>query len=89
MPVEGDSVWSKKGATLSDKSACKEFGLTQEEIITAIRKGKLQYRMNSIYGNPFLAQDRASDDAWQMNVRRKFFSARWKMPSRFSRREHT
>ena len=54
MPVEGDSVWSKKGATLSDKSACKEFGLTQEEIITAIRKGKLQYRMNSIYGNPFL-----------------------------------
>jgi hypothetical protein len=54
MYAEGDSVWSKKGATLSDKSACKEFGLTQEEIVTAIRKGKLQYRMNSIYGNLFL-----------------------------------
>ena len=54
MYAEGDSVWSKKGATLSDKSACKEFGLTQEEIVTAIQKGKLQYRMNSIYGNPFL-----------------------------------
>jgi hypothetical protein len=54
MYAAGDSVWSKKGATLSDKSACKEFGLTQEEIIQAIKKGKLQYRMNSIYGNPFL-----------------------------------
>ncbi|MBM3131304.1 MAG: hypothetical protein FJ009_22105 [Chloroflexi bacterium] len=54
MYAEGDSVWSKKGATLSDKSACKEFGLTQEEIVTAIKKGKLQYRVNSIYGNPFL-----------------------------------
>jgi len=40
-------------------------------------------------GFPRKAQDRASGDAWQMNVRRKFFSARWKMPSRFSRREHT
>lgn len=54
MHAEGDSVWSKKGATLSDKTARKEFGLTQEEIVAAIRKGKLQYRMNSIYGNPFL-----------------------------------
>ncbi len=54
MYADGDSVWSEKGATLSDKSARKEFGLTQEEIVTAIRKGKLQYRMNSIYGNPFL-----------------------------------
>ena len=41
-----DSVWTKKGATLSDKSARKEFGLTQEEIIEAIKGGKLQYRNN-------------------------------------------
>jgi hypothetical protein len=27
------AAWIKKGATLSDKSARKEFGLTQEEII--------------------------------------------------------
>lgn len=46
--------WSKKGATLSDKSARKEFGLTQDEIIEAIRRGKLQYREGSVYGNPFL-----------------------------------
>lgn len=49
-----DAAWSQKGGTLSDKSARKEFGLTQEEIERAIRAGKLQYRMQSVYGNPFL-----------------------------------
>jgi hypothetical protein len=49
-----DSVWTLKGATLSDKTAQKEFGLTFEEIVEGIRGGKLQYRKNSIYGSPFL-----------------------------------
>ena len=49
-----NSAWSTKGATLSDKSAQKEFGLTFEEIVEGIRAGKLQYRENSIYGSPFL-----------------------------------
>jgi hypothetical protein len=49
-----DSEWQRKDATLSDKTARKEFGLTQEEIVQAIRAGKLQYRRNSIHGNPFL-----------------------------------
>ena len=46
--------WTQKGATLSDKSARQEFGLTQQEIIAAIRAGKLQYRENRIHGNPYL-----------------------------------
>jgi hypothetical protein len=46
--------WVRKGATLSDKSARAEFGLTQDEIIAAIRAGKLQYRRGEIYGNPWL-----------------------------------
>ena len=50
---ETPSAWAQKGATFSDKSARKEFGLTQEEIIQAIQEGKLQYRMNSVFGNPF------------------------------------
>lgn len=49
-----DSAWQRKGATLSDKTARKEYGLTQDEIIEAIRDGQLQYRENSIHGNPFL-----------------------------------
>ncbi len=50
---EAKSAWVKKGATLSDKSARKEFGLTQEEIIDAISDGKLQYRTNVVFGNPY------------------------------------
>jgi hypothetical protein len=46
--------WVRKGATLSDKSARAEFGLTQDEIIAAIRAGKLQYRPADIHGNPWL-----------------------------------
>ena len=49
-----DSEWQRKRATLSDKTARKEFGLTQGQIVRAIRSGKLRYRLNSIYGNPFL-----------------------------------
>jgi len=46
--------WSEKGATLSDKSARQEFGLTQQEIIAAIRAGKLQFRESNMHGNPWL-----------------------------------
>jgi len=49
-----DNARNMKGGTLSDKSARKEFGLTQEEIIKAINHGDLQYCVRSIYGNPFL-----------------------------------
>ena len=37
-----DEEWGRKGATLSDKTARSEFGLTQDQIIAAIDAGKLQ-----------------------------------------------
>ena len=46
--------WGLEGATLSDKTAREEFGLTQEEIFAAIRAGTLQYREASMHGNPWL-----------------------------------
>ena len=46
--------WSDKGATLSDKTARKEFGLTQQEILDAVNAGELQFRQSFIHGNPFL-----------------------------------
>jgi len=49
-----DSEWQCKGATLSDKTARKEFGLTQDEIVEAIRTRKLHYRVASMHGNPWL-----------------------------------
>src|SRR5471030_1992177 len=51
--ADGDSMWSQKGATMSDKSARQEFGLTQQEIIAAIRAGKLQFRESNLHGNPW------------------------------------
>ena len=55
--------WADKGSTLSDKSAVKEFGLTHQEIIEAIRCGKLQYRTNNFYGNPYLRLVRSEVEA--------------------------
>src|SRR5438093_5782686 len=51
---ELDSEWQRKGATLSDKTAREEFGLTQDDIVRAIRAGTLHYREGSMYGNPWL-----------------------------------
>ena len=50
---EDTAIWARKGATLSDKSARQEFGLTQQEIIAAIRTGKLQFRESNMHGNPW------------------------------------
>jgi hypothetical protein len=50
----GAEEWGRKGATLSDKTARSEFGLTQEEIYAAINAGKLQYRPAAMHGNPWL-----------------------------------
>jgi hypothetical protein len=52
--TDDSAVWVQKGATLSDTTAQKEFGLRHEDILAAIREGKLQYRHTTLYGNPCL-----------------------------------
>jgi hypothetical protein len=49
-----EQEWRRKGAPLSDKSARREFGLTQDEIVEAINAGRLHYRVGSVHGNPWL-----------------------------------
>jgi hypothetical protein len=49
-----ESEWRRKGATLRHKTAQEEFALTWEDIVRAIRAGKLQYREHSMHGNPWL-----------------------------------
>jgi chromosome segregation ATPase len=51
---EQNIEWQRKGATLSDKTARKEFGLAQDEIYDAIEAGALQYRQAYMHGNPWL-----------------------------------
>src|SRR5580658_2581732 len=53
MDVDSEE-WARKGATLSDKTARAEFGLTQDEIYAAIDAGQLQYKRAAIHGNPWL-----------------------------------
>jgi hypothetical protein len=53
MDLYGDE-WGRKGATLSDKTARQDYGLTQDEIYAAIDAGTLQYRPAAMHGNPWL-----------------------------------
>jgi coenzyme F420-reducing hydrogenase delta subunit len=46
--------WTRKGATLSDVTAAKEYGVDQDFIVRGIRAGKLDYRNGAIWGNPYL-----------------------------------
>jgi len=46
--------WNKKGATLSDVTAQKEYGISREFIIKGINSGQLEYREGSIWGNPYI-----------------------------------
>ena len=49
-----NSEWRRKGATISNKTAQVEFGLTWGEIVRAIRAGNLHYQEQSMHGNPWL-----------------------------------
>lgn len=49
-----DGEWNRKGATLSDVTAEKEYGVTREFIVEGIRAGELEYREGAVWGNPFL-----------------------------------
>jgi len=46
--------WNLKGATLSDVTAQKEYGVSRDFIVEGIRAGKLEYREGAIWGNPYL-----------------------------------
>ena len=46
--------WNRKGATLSDKTAKKEYGVSRDFIVKGIRAGRLEYRNGSVWGNPYI-----------------------------------
>jgi len=46
--------WNRKGATISDVTATKEYGVDRNFILKGIRAGKLEYRDGSVWGNPYL-----------------------------------
>jgi hypothetical protein len=52
MATSGE--WNREGATLSDVTAGKEYGVSQDFILKGIRAGELEYREGAIWGNPYL-----------------------------------
>ena len=46
--------WNRKGASLSDVTAKKEYGFDRDFIVKGIRAGKLEYREGAVWGNPYL-----------------------------------
>jgi len=52
--MAGYGEWNRKGATLSDVTAKKEYGVDQNFIVKGIRAGKLEYREGAVWGNPYL-----------------------------------
>ena len=64
-----DSQWTKQGGTFSHKNACKEFGLTEDEIFDAMKAGKLQYRQNYAHGNPYFRVLRKEVEALAKELR--------------------
>jgi hypothetical protein len=46
--------WSRKGATLSDVTARKDYGVNSDFIVKGINAGKLEYREGAIHGNPYI-----------------------------------
>ena len=46
--------WNRKGATLSDVTARKEYGVSRDFIVKGIRAGKLEHREGAVWGNPYL-----------------------------------
>jgi len=46
--------WNRKGATLSDKTAKTEYGVSRDFIVKGIQAGRLEYRQGAIWGNPYL-----------------------------------
>ena len=64
-----NSLWQKQGASLSHKNACKEFGLTEQEIFDAMRQGRLQYKQNYAHGNPYYKLLRVEVQALALDLR--------------------
>jgi hypothetical protein len=81
----GGEEWQRAGGTLSDTTARKEFGLTQAEILRAVREGKLHFRRTSIYGNPCLRLLRREVEALVGKERGAAYLARQQVQTELAR----
>ncbi len=56
--------WTRKGATLSEVTARKEYGVDSDFVVKGINAGRLEYREGAIRGNPYLRVLRSQLEAY-------------------------
>ena len=56
--------WTRKGATLSEVTARKEYGVDSDFVVKGINAGKLEYREGAIHGNPYIRVLRSQLEAY-------------------------
>jgi hypothetical protein len=56
--------WTRKGATLSEVTARKEYGVDSDFVVRGINAGKLEYREGAIHGNPYIRVLRSQLEAY-------------------------
>ena len=75
-----DFVWpSAPGATLSENTAIKEYGLKHDEISDAAKAGKLHWLMAYAHGNPYNKLVRKEIEALALSKHAKAFVRRKKL----------
>jgi hypothetical protein len=70
--------WSRKGATLSDGTALKEYGVEPHFIVEGINAGKLEYREGAIHGNPYIRVLRGQLEAYIVEELGDDYLGRWR-----------
>lgn len=69
--------WTRKGATLSDVTARKEYGVDPDFIVAGINAGKLEYREGAIHGNPYIRVLRSQREAYVAEQLGDDYLRRW------------
>ncbi len=70
--------WTRKGATLSDVTARREYGVDSDFIVQGINAGKLEYREGAIHGNPYIRVLRGQLEAYIAEEHGDDYLRRWR-----------
>ena len=77
--------WNRKGATLSDVTARKEYGVDSDFIIKGINSRKLEYREGAIHGNPYIRVLRSQLEAYIVEELGNDYLRAWQEKTEFGR----
>jgi hypothetical protein len=56
--------WTRKGATLSEVTARREYGVDPDFVVKGINAGALEYREGATHGNPYIRVLRSQLEAY-------------------------